>query len=369
MLDKPIAVFAYAFPHRKTYDFLCFMRAEGFTNVHVIAAPRVKLPNAPSQSLVETLPGVFPKVNCVDLCARLGYGYFESPHNDADSIKLYLNRAGCTELAIISGARILPKEVIDIFSMGVVNFHPGKLPETSGLDSFYWMIENGAQAGVTVHYIDRRVDAGELLFFQALALDKSDVPRTVMAKLYVCQLQALQRYLGLIKESWALPSVKIERPGKNEPMVLDEKTSCLNVFDQWLKKQLVFEARVEQAFAACEAGDLVALKDSYQDDLRLYKCNKGRSLLSVAAYFQSTDCIRFLLERGLDINSVNDKGTSVLMYSKTKLMGYPMKDKAGLALLLASGANRDHKDYFGHDVYHYISQGGDVELINYIRRF
>ena len=46
------------------------------------------------------------------------------------------------KIALISGARILKKEIIDLFDNGIINFHPGKIPETSGLDSFLYYRKN-----------------------------------------------------------------------------------------------------------------------------------------------------------------------------------------------------------------------------------
>ena len=68
--------------------------------------------------------------------------------------------------AIISGARIIKRDVIKLFANGIVNFHPGMIPETSGLDSFHHSIAQNCSMGVTVHLIDHRVDAGKFIFFE-----------------------------------------------------------------------------------------------------------------------------------------------------------------------------------------------------------
>ena len=46
------------------------------------------------------------------------------------------------DIGIILGARILSKQIIDAFSIGIVNLHPGILPENRGLDNVKWSIIN-----------------------------------------------------------------------------------------------------------------------------------------------------------------------------------------------------------------------------------
>ena len=66
-------------------------------------------------------------------------------------------------LGIISGARIIDKKIIKLFKYGIINFHPGKIPETSGLDSFFWTIKKNIYPSVTAHFIDQYVDRGKIL--------------------------------------------------------------------------------------------------------------------------------------------------------------------------------------------------------------
>ena len=60
---------------------------------------------------------------------------------------------------MIAGARILKRPVIDRFSIGIINFHPGLIPEARGLDALLWSIRGDLPLGVTSHLIDERVDA------------------------------------------------------------------------------------------------------------------------------------------------------------------------------------------------------------------
>ena len=136
-ISQPLIIFGYAFPHRKTYDFIMVLFALGFQNITVIGAPKVKLARS---KVVKSSVSINQNAYCVKtLCRSLGVNFEECPHDDFEEISKINNRLQA-HTAVISGARIIKKEVINLFSSGVVNFHPGKIPETSGLDSFHHAI-------------------------------------------------------------------------------------------------------------------------------------------------------------------------------------------------------------------------------------
>lgn len=152
--NNPIIIFGYAFPHRKTYDFLHILFALGFQNITVVASPKLNLSHNTSSKNQDLNNS---NEYCVKTACRiLGIDFKESFHDDINTIQKIQNRTQA-KIAIISGARIIKKNVIDLFPDGIVNFHPGKIPETSGLDSFYYTIKNNSSMGVTAHLIDRSV--------------------------------------------------------------------------------------------------------------------------------------------------------------------------------------------------------------------
>ena len=65
------------------------------------------------------------------------------------------------DLYLITGAGILPES--SIITNQIVNIHPGIIPLSRGLDAFKWAILNKYDLGITMHYIDKEVDAGKVL--------------------------------------------------------------------------------------------------------------------------------------------------------------------------------------------------------------
>ena len=72
-------------------------------------------------------------------------------------------------LTIFGGA------LLSSFPHGAVNFHPGPLPEYSGLNVHQWAIINGErQHAVTFHRMEPRIDAGDVLIRAAVPVETSD---------------------------------------------------------------------------------------------------------------------------------------------------------------------------------------------------
>ena len=64
------------------------------------------------------------------------------------------------------------KNVIDSFSNGIINFHPGVLPENRGLDNLKWAIYNNLPQGVTTHLIDENIDVEQI--YKEFMIDLED---------------------------------------------------------------------------------------------------------------------------------------------------------------------------------------------------
>ena len=222
-----------------------------------------------------SLPGSFPRVETAQLCLQLGYRFIECKHSDVQTIEAFLSEHQCLELAIISGARILKADVIGLFTQGVVNFHPGQIPQTSGLDSFYWMIENQGLPGTTVHFIDHKVDAGRLIYFHECAVDADDTPTTLTARLYDNQLDALIRLLQLLKVLPQLEHTPINRLKKNQPMDAGQREQALAKFNDWRIEVLACQQRLNQVLEACEIDNQPLLADLLDERLVNARNNHG----------------------------------------------------------------------------------------------
>lgn len=80
-------------------------------------------------------------------------------------------------LVVLAGfMRLLSKEFINSLPQGsIINVHPSILPEFKGLNAIQQALENGAKyTGVTIHYVDERVDTGEIIQQESIKIEEND---------------------------------------------------------------------------------------------------------------------------------------------------------------------------------------------------
>ena len=78
---------------------------------------------------------------------------------------------------------ILKPELISIFPKGVINLHPAYLPYNRGQYPNVWSIIEGTPSGVTLHYIDNKVDTGDIIARKKVPVAITDTGETLYRKL------------------------------------------------------------------------------------------------------------------------------------------------------------------------------------------
>lgn len=161
---EKIAVFAYNFPHKKTQDFIFRLMIEGFTPRIVLAADPVVL-DIPKPT-IRYKPKHSDLVSPRLICEKFNIEFVVVDHNSKycqDAL-----RSLDIQIGLISGARILNKEIIDRVPKGIINIHPGLLPEVRGLDALLWSVYEGHPLGVTAHAINEKIDHGHIITKQVI---------------------------------------------------------------------------------------------------------------------------------------------------------------------------------------------------------
>tara|TARA_R100000700_G_C3148301_1_gene127783 strand:+ start:285 stop:974 length:690 start_codon:yes stop_codon:yes gene_type:complete len=80
------------------------------------------------------------------------------------------------KVGFIFGAPLLKKELFEIPQYGCVNIHTGLVNHYRGVDSSLWaMYDNRPDLiGATLHYIDKSIDAGNIIDTGVIDIDESD---------------------------------------------------------------------------------------------------------------------------------------------------------------------------------------------------
>jgi methionyl-tRNA formyltransferase len=81
--------------------------------------------------------------------------------------------------------QIVPREIISIPRLRIINIHPSLLPKYRGPTPIIWVLMNGEEeTGVSAHFIeDERIDSGRIITQSKLKIDAVDTNGTLRSKL------------------------------------------------------------------------------------------------------------------------------------------------------------------------------------------
>lgn len=91
---------------------------------------------------------------------------------------------------------IIRNDVLTRYRDRAINLHISLLPWNRGADPNLWSVVEDTPKGVTIHYLDKGVDTGEIIAQREVALTETDTLRTSYEKLQA----AIQ---ALFKDIWA----------------------------------------------------------------------------------------------------------------------------------------------------------------------
>lgn len=74
------------------------------------------------------------------------------------------------DLIVLGDTRVIKKNIMDIPRIGIINSHPGYLPDVKGNNPYIWAIINNLPQGCSIHFIDKNVDTGDLLLREKIDL-------------------------------------------------------------------------------------------------------------------------------------------------------------------------------------------------------
>jgi methionyl-tRNA formyltransferase len=114
-------------------------------------------------------------------------------------------------LCVACFARKLPASLLNLPRLGALNVHPSLLPDNRGPDPLFWTFWRGDEAaGVTVHLMDERFDAGPILAQQGEPVPNGMTEAALEARLADLGGELLVQALGALADGSAHPQPQDE---------------------------------------------------------------------------------------------------------------------------------------------------------------
>jgi phosphoribosylglycinamide formyltransferase 1 len=95
-----------------------------------------------------------------------------------------LRNAGAEVVVLAGFMRVLKEPMLAAFPRRIVNIHPSLLPKFPGLEAWKQALAaNEKWTGVTVHYVDARVDHGDIILQREVPILPGDTPESLHARI------------------------------------------------------------------------------------------------------------------------------------------------------------------------------------------
>ena len=96
-----------------------------------------------------------------------------------------LKNYNCDLFVSMSFDQIMKERVFKLPEFGTINCHAGKLPLYRGRNILNWVLINDEKEfGITVHYIDKGIDSGDIICQEVFPISDADTYLTLLEKAY-----------------------------------------------------------------------------------------------------------------------------------------------------------------------------------------
>ncbi len=146
----------------------------------------------------ELPPAAFPPA-CQTLLQGRAINYSPvSNHNDEECERIL--REVSPELVVLGDTRIIRPAIRSLPQHGVINTHPGWLPDVRGNNPYIWALIDDLPMGCACHFIDEAIDTGPIILRRKLRIYRSHTLGRLLVEInQLCGeliTQALRRYVS-----------------------------------------------------------------------------------------------------------------------------------------------------------------------------
>ncbi len=128
--------------------------------------------------------------------------------NSEESINL-LKQDSPDLIVSISASQIFSKKVINIPRWGTINVHNAPLPKYQGLMPSFWILyHNEQETATTVHFMDEKIDTGDIIVQKRVPIDKDETLDSLIKKTKLLTVDALIETFKLFLDYNGKPPTK-----------------------------------------------------------------------------------------------------------------------------------------------------------------
>ncbi|MGC2353564.1 MAG: phosphoribosylglycinamide formyltransferase [Candidatus Udaeobacter sp.] len=129
------------------------------------------------------------------------------PEAEEELVKI-LRDAGVHLVVLAGFMRVLHAPVLKAFPRSIINIHPSLLPKFPGLEAWKQALAAGeTMTGCTVHYVDEKIDHGQIIAQREVAILPHDTPESLHARIQIAERELYPTVIAGFCEKYRAPSL------------------------------------------------------------------------------------------------------------------------------------------------------------------
>ena len=148
--------------------------------------------------------------------------YFVGNHNGLKCIELVKHLS--LDVLINGGTpRILKADTLGSTPLGVLNCHPGLLPEFRGCTCVEWALYLNQSVGSSVHLMSEKIDEGPLVLSEAIEILPDDQYSDIRTRVYLQAPELYTKSIVLLRDGLEISTLQIPLGGQYYDVIPQNK--------------------------------------------------------------------------------------------------------------------------------------------------
>lgn len=122
----------------------------------------------------------------------------------AEEALVKMLRDADVHLVVLAGfMRVLHTPMLNAFPQRIINIHPALLPKFPGLEAWKQALLAGETVtGCTVHYVDDKIDHGQIIAQREVAILAGDTPETLHSRIQIAERELYPAVIARFCEAY-----------------------------------------------------------------------------------------------------------------------------------------------------------------------
>lgn len=161
--------------------------------------------------LNENVIGVITKKNSpfnsdfsdlIPICKKEKIPYLHADDINAQECIEWISKMQPQIIFCFGWSNIIKKEILDLPPIGVLGFHPARLPENRGRHPIIWALSLGLkETASTFFFMNEGADSGDIISQENIVIDYGDNARTLYDKITQIAIYQMEKFIPSLHDS------------------------------------------------------------------------------------------------------------------------------------------------------------------------